>query len=199
MASSIVPFPRPGANDDHDARPPSEPVRKACFQASGDSKSLIASLTSTDLLTAADYAEASSQAEPRKLEKFDSLQNMPDSYFVQLARDDRNAPLIRAGEIVVVDQGGCQRGGWLPREGGLFVIEYNGGLSDYPDQRYPRVSHDIVQTFRDHKGRWWTGGIQRGLVGTTFYADDGPYKDECHLADKLIGKVVGLYLPSREA
>src|SRR3546814_1391648 len=60
---------------------------------------------------------------------------------------------LRAGEIVVADQGGPQWGGWLPTEGGLFVIEYRGGLNDYPDQRYPRVSHDIVQTFRDHKGR----------------------------------------------
>src|SRR3546814_11403895 len=83
----------------------------------------------------------------------DLLRDAPDTYFVQLARDNHNAPLIRAGEIVVADQGGPQWGGWLPTEGGLFVIEYRGGLNDYPDQRYPRVSHDIVQTFRDHKGR----------------------------------------------
>src|SRR3546814_10568551 len=95
----------------------------------------------------------------------DLLRDAPDTYFVQLARDNHNAPLIRAGEIVVADQGGPQWGGWLPTEGGLFVIEYRGGLNDYPDQRYPRVSHDIVQTFRDHKGRWWAGGLRKGVVG----------------------------------
>src|SRR3546814_1946562 len=106
-----------------------------------------------------------------------------------LARDNHNAPLIRAGEIVVADQGGPQWGGWLPTEGGLFVIEYRGGLNDYPDQRYPRVSHDIVQTFRDHKGRWWAGGLRKGVVGNAFYAACGPYRDECHLSDQLIGRV----------
>src|SRR3546814_3743447 len=80
---------------------------------------------------------------------------------------------LRAGEIVVADQGGPQWGGWLPTEGGLFVIEYRGGLNDYPDQRYPRVSHDIVQTFRDHKGRWWAGGLRKGVVGNAFYAACG--------------------------
>src|SRR3546814_5029102 len=101
----------------------------------------LVALTATDVLSAADYADAESQAEPLKLEMFDHLRDAPDTYFVQLARDNHNAPLIRAGEIVVADQGGPQWGGWLPTEGGLFVIEYRGGLNDYPDQRYPRVSH----------------------------------------------------------
>jgi len=157
---------------------------------------LIASLTATDMLTEADYADAHSHAEPLKLEIFEHLRGLPSAYFVQLATDNRNAPLIQAGEIVVADQGGAQRGGWFPVEGGLFVIEYNGGLNDYPDQRYPRVSHDIVQTFRDHKGDWWAGGLRRGVVGKTVYCACGPYRDEMHLAGKLIGRVVGIYQPA---
>src|SRR3546814_15602749 len=55
----------------------------------------LVALTATDVLSAADYADAESQAEPLKLEMFDHLRDAPDTYFVQLARDNHNAPLDR--------------------------------------------------------------------------------------------------------
>src|SRR3546814_16865668 len=93
----------------------------------------LVALTATDVLSAADYADAESQAEPLKLEMFDHLRDAPDTYFVQLARDNHTAPLIRAGELVVADQGGPQWGGRLPAEGGVFACEYGGGLTDYTE------------------------------------------------------------------
>lgn len=131
---------------------------------------------------------------PLALEIFDRLDQLPHSYFVHLANDNRNAPLIRNGEIVIVDQGGAQMGGWYPIDGGLFVIEYRSKLTDYPGQRYPRVSREIVQTCRDRRGRWLTGSLRRGLATDgVFYCSDGPYPDEQMLADKLIGKVIGIF------
>ncbi len=117
---------------------------------------------------------------------------LPLTHFVHMAQDDFNAPLIRAGEVVVVDQGGTQLGGWMPTEGGLFLIEYRSDLTEYPGQRYPRVSRSIVQTFTDSRGRWHTGPLRRGIHGNMMVCTDGPYADEERLAAKLIGKVVGL-------
>src|SRR3546814_17691052 len=87
----------------------------------------LVALTATDVLSAADYADAESQAEPLQLEMFDHLRDAPDTYFVQLARDHPNAPLIRAGEIVVADQGGPHSGGRLPTEGALRSDERRAG------------------------------------------------------------------------
>lgn len=124
--------------------------------------------------------------EPIKLKIF---AKPPACTIVHAATDNSNAPLIREGEIVVVDHNG--KAGWLPRDGGLFLIEY---LSPAPSPHYDyeRRCREIVQTFRDHKGRWWAGGLRRGVVGNNFYCCDGPYRDEMHLAGKLLGPVIGI-------
>ena len=128
------------------------------------------------------------------LEPFPDLRNLPHSYIVHRATDDRNAPLIKNGEIVVVDLGSVYTtGGWLPREGGLFLIEYTSDPASY--ERYARRSRSIVQTFTDQRGRWCAGSTRRGIQGREFFVADGPYPDEQMLADKLIGKVVGIYAP----
>ena len=114
------------------------------------------------------------------LELFADMARQPDRFIVHASTDNRNAPLICRGEIVVVDTGGpCVTGGWIPTEGGLFLIEYRSPPTAC--ERYARHSRSIVQTFTDQRGRWWA---------------DGPYADELALADKLIGKVIGLYKPT---
>lgn len=123
----------------------------------------------------------------------DRLDNLPAAYSALLVGDDSSAPLIRAGEVVIWDQGGPQLGGWYPTEGGLFVIEHRAepnGLG-----RYPRVDRKVVQT---HKGRdgWYASNLRRGVVGQRLYCSDGPYPSEQTLADKLIGRVVGIYAPT---
>lgn len=129
------------------------------------------------------------------LEVFPDLAALPNSYIVHAATDQHNAPLIRRGEVVVVDTGGAfVTGGWYPTEGGLFLIEY----CSPPDacERYARRSRQIVQTFTDGRGRWWAGSLRCGLHRGGLICSDGPYDDELALADKLIGRVVGLYRQS---
>jgi len=129
------------------------------------------------------------------LEIFGDLSRVMSRYIVHAAADDHNAPLIRRGEVVVVDTGGASvTGGWLPTEGGLFLIEYCS--PPYAGERYERRSRSIVQTFTDHEGRWHAGGLRRGSFGGKMVCSDGPYADELILADKLIGKVVGIYQPA---
>ncbi len=132
------------------------------------------------------------EAAPIALELFNRLDRLPSTYFVHLAHDNRNAPLIRDGEVVVIDQGGAAQGGWYPTEGGLFLIEHRSEPTGGYD-RYPRFQREVVQTYCDDQGKWWTAPLARG--GRTLYLSDGPYRDELALADKLIGKVIGLYVP----
>lgn len=129
------------------------------------------------------------------LELFADMARVPDRFIVHASTDNRNAPLICRGEIVVVDTGGpCVTGGWIPTEGGLFLIEYRSPPTAC--ERYPRHSRSIVQTFTNRKGQWFAGSLRRGMQGNEFICQDGPYKDENALADKLIGKVIGLYKPT---
>lgn len=134
------------------------------------------------------------EAAPLALEVFSDLSRVPDQFIVHAAKDNYNAPLIQRGEIVVVDAGGVYvTGGWLPTEGGLFLIEYRS--PPVHGERYPRHSRSIVQTFTDHDGHWWAGSLRRGVHGREFFCANGPYHDELTLADKLIGRVIGLYRP----
>ncbi|WP_017979871.1 hypothetical protein [Sphingomonas melonis] len=129
------------------------------------------------------------------LELFSDMARTPDRFIVHAATDSHNAPLICRGDIVVVDTGGpCVTGGWYPTEGGLFPIEYRSPPSAC--ERYARHSRRIVQTFTDQRGRWWAGGLRRGIQGRELICSDGPYSDEIALADKLIGSVIGLYRPT---
>lgn len=128
-------------------------------------------------------------------ELFADLVRLPDRYIVHRVIDNRNAPLICRGEIVVVDTGGpCVTGGWYPTEGGVFLIEYHS--PPMTCERYVRRSRNVVQTFTDQRGCWWAGSLRRGLQGREIICSDGPYTDEIALADKLIGSVIGLYKPT---
>lgn len=153
-----------------------------------DPRAALPSESKTPAAAQAEHEDAPSPV----LELFEDLTKVPARYIVHAASDNSNAPLIRHGEIVVVDTGGaCVTGGWYPTEGGLFLIEYcSPPLSC---ERYARRSRSIVQTFTDRRGRWWAGSLRRGVQGRAIICADGPYSDENALADKLIGRVIGLY------
>ena len=121
--------------------------------------------------------------EPIKLEMFAAP---PAGTVVHAATDNRNAPLIREGEIVVVEHSGTA--GWYPRDGGLFLIEYVSPRRGYEPERRTR---EIVQTFRGAKGGWYTGSLRRNS-GIGLHFVDGPYRDEITLAERLLGPVIGI-------
>ena len=116
------------------------------------------------------------------------LSTVPAWAIVHAAKDNRNAPLIRQGEIVVVEHGGTA--GWYPVDGGLFLIEY--ATPPMHGYQYERRSREIVQTYRNRRGDWYVGSLRRGQVGGTIYCADGPYRDEQHLSSKLLGPVIGI-------
>lgn len=132
-----------------------------------------------DALSAADRREAQ-QPQPIALQTFDSV---PGWAIVCAADNDHNAPLIQFGEVVVAE---CGR--WLPVDGGLFLIEYVSAPATQFD--YEKRHCRIVQTRETERG-WFAGGLRAGQRGA-FVANDGPYADPVKLAEKLVGRVVGI-------
>lgn len=133
----------------------------------------------------------SRQTEGPRLELFDEV---PPWATIHAARDDSMAPLIRKGEIAVIEGG--DRAGWLPQEGELFLIEYSGTATAY--DRFPRRSQSLVVTreCKRSEGAWFAGPLAHKGANGMLYMSDGPYRNADALAHNLIGRVVGIYRPS---
>ncbi len=121
------------------------------------------------------------QPQPIALQTFDSV---PGWAIVHAADDEHNAPLIRNGEVVVAERGR----GWMPVDGGLFLVEYMSAPATVHD--FEKRHCRIVQTRQTERG-WYVGGLRSGRPGA-FVASDGPYTDPTKLAEKLVGRVVGI-------
>lgn len=143
-------------------------------------RDLMTMFAAHDLLSATERQEAQ-QPQPIALQTFDSV---PGWAIVCAADSDRNAPLIRSGEVVLAEPGR----GWMPVDGGLFLIEYVTAATAYD---FEKRHWSIVQT-RQGKHGWYAGSIRQGDVGGTVYVSDGPYADPTKLAEKLVGRVVGI-------
>ncbi len=140
---------------------------------------LMAMFAAHNVLSAIDRQEAQ-QPQPIALQMFDGV---PGWAIVCAADNDHNTPLIQSGEVVV-----AERGRWAPVDGGLFLIEYVSAPATQFD--YEKRHCRIVQARETDRG-WFVGGIRAGQRGA-FVASDGPYADPMKLAEKLVGRVVGI-------
>jgi hypothetical protein len=132
------------------------------------------------------YDEAGYTGEALRI--FDKV---PGWAIVHAQRDGSMAPLIREGEVAVVESDG--KPGLLPQEGNLYLIQHNS--PPYHGELYGRTTRDIVMP-RFRRGSWWVGPLSH-TNGRTIFMSDGPYPENCELlASKLIGRVVGIYNPS---
>jgi len=113
--------------------------------------------------------------------------NVPSWAIVHAARDNRSAPLICEGEVVVVEGDGCT--GTIPEDGGLYLIEHVIAPHSARYGRERRV-RKIVQVCRAADGSWWARPYSRQSSGSrTIVCSDGPYTDEIMLAEKILGPV----------
>ncbi len=142
---------------------------------------LMALFVAHNVLSAQDQQEAQQPA-PAALQVFDSV---PEWAIVHAAHSDSNAPLIRQGEVVVAEPGR----GWMPVDGGLFLIEYVSAPSSIYD--FEKRTWRIVQTREGPRG-WYASSFRQGEAAGCVYVSDGPYHDATKLAAKLVGRVVGI-------
>lgn len=106
----------------------------------------------------------------------------PRDFDVAAVRDRSCLPLIRPGEVVVVDLNQT-----IPVDGGLFVIEYPRKRMD-TDKWVSPSERNVVVTF-ERGERWWVRR-PRGVMA------DGPYPGIYELEQRLLGRVVGIFNPS---
>lgn len=145
-----------------------------------DKRSLMTVFAGTDQMGTRKRFEAMYPTSPT-LEMFESV---PAWAFVQAASDDRNAPLIRTGEVVVAEPGA-----FLPTDGDLFVTEYV-SKPQVPFER-ERRTRQIVLTRHTPVG-WWASSLRQGDDGSSIFVSNGPYPEAAVLADKIVGRVIGI-------
>ena len=130
----------------------------------------------------------------RNLRIFDHI---PIAHDVCAVVDDRMAPLIRAGEVVVFD-----KDDFMPESDVLFVIEYRtpqiGGLRSSPPAR------QVVELLRtEFRGResWWLipafrplsdADRDRLIAQKVSASSEGPLSRH-DLDARIIGRAIGLY------
>ena len=123
-----------------------------------------------------------------------------------------NSLLFRVGEVAVYDElwsSGRDPEQPLFDEGGIYVVEYQRPTSSMSweawndvGSRYGRSRLDVSRSMvRIGRSRWprsedeWMIHPLRSQQAGVFLCSDGPFED-WNLADKVIGKVVGIYCPA---
>jgi len=107
--------------------------------------------------------------------------------------------IIRKGEVAVYDELAVQHEGLV--EGAIYAIEYQHPRSHLPREQWATTPGFRMETDRSLiiaradlrvPGAWSAHPLRTRRPGR-FVFTDGPYEHPAFLADKLIGRVVGLY------
>jgi hypothetical protein len=114
---------------------------------------------------------------------------------------EHDSALIRKGEVAIYDEGAVEQEGLV--DGAVYAIEYQHARGHLPKDMWAdstnfrmRTRRQIVIVRRHSKlpDRWMVHPVRDSQPGY-FIVADGPY-DPTHLADKLVGRVVGIYNPA---
>lgn len=121
------------------------------------------------------------------LQIFDTIS---PGHIVHAVIDRGCEPMILPGEVAVVSD----QENLYPEPGGWYLIEYTRGRTYRGRERRCREICVAYVTQRNGEERWYLkspAGCRRGVIETA----DGPYGDINHLAEKVLGEVVGIYRP----
>ena len=125
---------------------------------------------------------------------FDSV---PPQHGVVAAKYD--SIIIRKGEVAVYDELAIQHEGLI--DGAIYAIEYQHPRSHLPREQWATTPGFRMDTDRSLiiaradprvPGAWSAHPLRTRRPGR-FVFTDGPYGHPAFLADKIIGRVVGLY------
>ncbi|WP_185982845.1 hypothetical protein [Aureimonas mangrovi] len=104
-----------------------------------------------------------------------------------MARNDKDAPHIRAGEWVVVDPNDREA-----VKGELFLVQWSGGrrsVMQTTSRIVERCWNSRGEEFRNKE--FWT----LRSIGHALSLSDGPLHPD-HLRDIIVGRVIGLFEPT---
>ena len=117
---------------------------------------------------------------------------IPSGFLAQAVSDRGCEPLITFGEVAVI----TDQDGLYPESGGWYLMEYSRGNSYRGRARRGRSISEVFSAERDGNTWWYAkspGPRMRGIVEMC----DGPYSDVNCLAERILGRVVGIYAPQR--
>lgn len=130
-------------------------------------------------------------ASGRALRLFETIE---PGFIVHAATDRSCEPMIQLGEVAVI----TDEEQLYPEPGGWYLIEYSNGTTYRGRER--RCRSIRVAELREQRGeQFWhlrpPAQARRGFLPTS----DGPYRDFNDIAEKVLGRVVGIYRPRCEA
>jgi len=127
-------------------------------------------------------------AEGMQLRLFDAV---PARHIVHAVSDRRCEPLVRRGEVAVItDQPGLR-----PGLGQWFLFERARGCSI---GGWEQRTREIAVAAVDANGGWWMLPPAFDLYRARLFSD-GPYPDVGAIAERTLGRVVGIYRPRAPA
>lgn len=130
--------------------------------------------------------------QPTDTSSFRIFDEFPYHHIAHAIHDDSCQPFLKPGEVAVI----TDEEGLYPENGGWYLIEFSNGKSFRGRERRVR---EIVVAYQGKGGDWYTrrpNEVQRPGV---IMCVDGPYSDFNYLAEKILGKVVGIYRPGANA
>lgn len=120
--------------------------------------------------------------------------SVPRDFIAHAQPNDNCAPLLRKGEIAIV----TDQYFLYPESGGWYLVEFSNGKNHLQRER-PRSRSIMLVSSRVRKStggtEWWVRE-PHPMAGGIPYMSDGPY-DFNHLAERILGRVVGIYAPDR--
>ncbi|KPM23228.1 hypothetical protein AAJ72_10000 [Citromicrobium sp. RCC1885] len=113
---------------------------------------------------------------------------VPHGHIAFAVPDDGCLPLLRCGEVAVVEDAPRT----FPEDGAWYLFQW------IREPRHEWERETILQSIgvacRGKRGHWYNRAPTPRIVGAVSSAD-GPYPDECAMAENIRGRVVGIYRP----
>ena len=122
---------------------------------------------------------------------------IPRGFIAHAVTDTECMPLIRPGEVAVV----TDQDFLYPEDGGWYLMAFSkgSGWRDLPRHgRHINIVNERPRPASQGPGTWWYAKPPANRPGT-FTCSDGPFDDLSHLAERIVGRVVGIYAPHRTA
>lgn len=123
----------------------------------------------------------------RALKIFDTIES---GFIVHAVTDHGCEPMIQPGEVAVI----TDQEQLYPEPGGWYLIEYSNGKSYRGRERRCRCI--CVANVTEHRGEEiWSLKSPAQRTRGVLEMSDGPYRDFNDIAEKVLGRVVGIYRP----
>ena len=121
--------------------------------------------------------------------------SVPRQFIAHAVPDDYCAPLLRCGEVAIV----TDQAYLYPESGDWYLVEYSNGTNHRGRERPRRRSIMLIfsRVLQSTGATEWFARDPHPMARGIPNMCDGPYDDFNLLAEKILGRVVGIHAPDR--